>query len=96
MHVAVVKLSIHVYASQSLKDKRRTIQSMKDRLRRKFGVSVAEVGGQDTWQLAELGVVAVSGDLTTLEQLVDSAVRYAIENYPEAEVNRTEYDVFSY
>lgn len=69
---------------------------MKDRLRRKFGVSVAEVGGQDTWQLAELGVVAVSGDLTTLEQLVDSAVRYAIENYPEAEVNRTEYDVFSY
>jgi hypothetical protein len=96
LHVAVVKLSIHVYASQSLKDKRRTIQSMKDRLRRKFGVSVAEVGGQDTWQLAELGVVAVSGDLTTLEQLVDSAVRYAIENYPEAEVNRTEYDVFSY
>lgn len=96
MHVAVVKLSIHIYASQSLKDKRRTIQSMKDRLRRKFGVSVAEVGGQDTWQLAELGVVAVSGDLTTLEQLVDSAVRYAIENYPEAEVNRTEYDVFSY
>lgn len=96
MHVAVVKLSIHVYASQSLKDKRRTIQSMKDRLRRKFGVSVAEVGGQDTWQLAELGVVAVSADLTTLEQLVDSAVRYAIENYPEAEVNRTEYDVFSY
>ncbi len=96
MYVAVVKLSIHVYASQSLKDKRRTIQSMKDRLRRKFGVSVSEVGGQDTWQLAELGVVAVSGDLTTLEQLMDSAVRYAIENYPEAEVNRTEYDVFSY
>ncbi len=92
----MVKLSIHVYASQSLKDKRRTIRSMKDRLRRKFGVSVSEVGGQDTWQLAELGVVAVSGDLTTLEQLVDSAVRYAIENYPEAEVNRTDYDVFSY
>lgn len=51
---------LHLSGCQSLKDKRRILKSLKDRLHKQFNVSVAETGHQDLWQRAELacGVVA--------------------------------------
>ena len=96
MHVAVCRLTLHIYASQSLKDRRRVVVAVCERLRNKFRISVAEVGGQDTWQTAALGIAAVSADGSRARELVERAVAYAQEIAPEAEVTASEIDLFDY
>ena len=57
-----VELRLVVRESYSLKDKRRVIKSLKDRLHARFNVSVAEVDHQDSWQRAALAASVVSND----------------------------------
>jgi len=68
MHLLLIKLSLQIPHSHSLKDKRRQIKSLKDRLRRKFNVSVAEVGELDKWQQAEIAVCMISSDKSYLDK----------------------------
>ena len=50
--VCVIEARIHVEDSGSLKSKRKVVRSLKDGIRKRFGAAVAEVDGQDTWQLS--------------------------------------------
>jgi uncharacterized protein len=75
MPIGCLTLEIHLPESRSLKDKRQVLRSLKDRLRHRFNVSVAELDGQDTWQHAVVGVVAISADAAYLE----GALRAALE-----------------
>ena len=96
MHVAVCRLTLRIHHSHSLKERRRIVQSLCDRLRRKYGVTVADVGGQDKWQTAEIGVCAVSGSATTVAELMDRAVQFAESTLVEAEITSREDDLFDY
>lgn len=96
MHVAVCRLTLHIYASRSLKDKRRVVQSVAEKIRQKFRTSVAEVDGMDTWQTAVLGIAAVSKDAAKAREIVDHAIEYARGIAPEAEVTSSGVDVFDY
>ncbi len=60
--IGVLTLEIRVENSHSLKDKRHVVKSLKDRLRHKFNVSVAEIDYQDLWQRALIAAVTVSSD----------------------------------
>ncbi len=71
--VGLLTLELRIAHSQSLKDKRQVLRSLKDRLRRRFNISVAEVGFQDTWQRSLVGVATVSGDRTQAEGTLDRA-----------------------
>jgi len=62
MAVVVVRLKLSLPGSHSLKDKRRILKSLKDRLRSRFNVAVAEMEHHDVWQSADLGVVTISPD----------------------------------
>ena len=62
MIVGTAEFRLSLAGARSLKDKRRIISSLKDRIRNKFNVSVAEVRHQDSWQRAGLGVAAVGTD----------------------------------
>ncbi len=62
MNVGILQFEILVPHAQSLKDKRSVVKSLKDRARREFNVAIAEVGDQDLWQRAKLGVVTVGTD----------------------------------
>ena len=64
MIVAVLKVSLSIPHAVSLKDKRRVLKSVKDKLRNKYNVSVAEIGDQDIWKTAQLGIAVVSNDST--------------------------------
>lgn len=64
---AQLLIKIHLPQSQSLKDKRQVIRSLKERLRNQFNVSVAEVDDLDKWQIATLVIVMVSNDQVYLE-----------------------------
>jgi uncharacterized protein YlxP (DUF503 family) len=78
MIVGSLKVRLLVRQAQSLKDKRRVVRSILDRLRNHFNVSAAEVGARDHRQLVVLGVAAVGeearGVRSCLEQVV-SALR---------------------
>ena len=58
--VCVIEARIHVEDSGSLKSKRKVIRSLKDAVRRRFGASISEVDGHDTWQRSTL-LIAVTG-----------------------------------
>lgn len=80
-------LELHLLESNSLKDKRRVLKSLKDRIRNSFNVAVAEVDPTDLWQSASLGVVTVSnsvrhanGILTKVVNLVEKDVRVELVN----------------
>ena len=59
MVIGLLSVELHIPHSQSLKDKRMVLRSIKDRVK-KFNVAVAEVAHQDVWQRAGLGIVAIS------------------------------------
>jgi uncharacterized protein len=75
MVVGVVTWELHLPASQSLKDKRQVLKSLKDRLHNRFNVSAAETDHQDLWQRAELTVCVVSGDRRHAEDVLRQADR---------------------
>jgi hypothetical protein len=60
--VGVCRFTLLVASSHSLKEKRVVLRRCKDRVRDKVGVVLAEVGGQDTWQRADLAFALVSGE----------------------------------
>lgn len=60
--VTLLTIELLIPHSQSLKDKRRAVRGLKDRIRSKFNASVAEVAYQNKWQRAVLAVCLVGGD----------------------------------
>ncbi len=70
--VGVVTLELRLENSHSLKDKRHVVQSLKDRLRQKFNVAVAEIDYQDLWQRAAVAAVTVSSDHVHAERVLRS------------------------
>jgi len=66
VHILYLSFEMHVPMSASLKHKRGIIKSLKERLRRRYNVSVAEVGYLDKWQRSTIAVVLVGNEKTKL------------------------------
>jgi uncharacterized protein len=75
--VGVLTLELRLENSFSLKDKRQVVRSLKDRLRRKFNVAIAEIDYQELWQRAALAAVTVSSDHSYAEKLLQSVEQEA-------------------
>ncbi|HUH12011.1 MAG TPA: DUF503 domain-containing protein [Longimicrobiales bacterium] len=76
MVIGVVSWELEVVGAQSLKEKRRVIKSLKDRLRNRFNVSVAETAHQDLWQRAEITAAVVAGDRAQADRLLEQVDRF--------------------
>ena len=85
MHVAVLKIDLHIPQSRSLKAKRAVVKPIVEGIRRRYAVAVAEVDHQDQWQRAELGVAVVSGTGSKATEVLDAVERFVWAN-PEIEV----------
>ncbi|MFB3127313.1 MAG: DUF503 domain-containing protein [Candidatus Acidiferrales bacterium] len=72
MVVGLVRLEIHLPYAQSLKDKRQVVRKLKERLRARFNVAVAELDHQELWQRATVGVVSISNDNSHLAQVLET------------------------
>ena len=68
--IGVLTLELRIESSHSLKEKRHVVQSLKERLRHKFNVSVAEIAHQDLWQRATIAVVTVSSGRENAEKVL--------------------------
>ncbi len=79
MVVGVCTLELSLPGVRSLKEKRSIVKSLVTRLRREFNLSVAEVGGQDKWDWAVIGLACVSSDKDYAHGLLERAVHW-VEN----------------
>ncbi|MFZ2539944.1 MAG: DUF503 domain-containing protein [Oscillospiraceae bacterium] len=68
--------------SLSLKEKRKTIQSIIARIRKRFNISIAEVNYQDLWQRSSLGFAAVCNTYTDAELMV-SVIKDTLDLYED-------------
>ena len=78
MVVGVITWQLALPDCRSLKDKRMVVRSLKDRLRHRFNVSVAETAHQDVWTRAELSVAAVGGDGAFVGSVLDTVDRFVV------------------
>ena len=76
MHIGVCILHLRLADSHSLKEKRRVVKGIKDRVKSKFNVSIAEVDALDNWQWAVLGVACVSNDSGFANSVLSSVVNF--------------------
>ena len=75
--IGVLTLELRLEYSHSLKDKRHVVLGLKERLRNKFNVAVAEIDYQDLWQRALIAAVTVSGDRGRAEQVLQAVEKEA-------------------
>ena len=76
MTIGLLTLEIHLPQARSLKDKRQVVRSVKERLRSRHNVAVAELeDGLDRWQRANVAVVSVAAHRDLLEKLFETVVR---------------------
>lgn len=75
MVVGIVTWELHLSGCQSLKDKRHILTSLKDRLHRRFNVSVAETGHQDVWRRTELSCCVISNSRRHAQEVLGAADR---------------------
>lgn len=76
MVVGTLSIRMAIRSSRSLKDKRRIIKSLKDRIRNRFNVSISETGAQDNLKSSIIGVAMIGTDRqyvnSTLSALINS------------------------
>lgn len=74
MYVGVLQFELLIVGASSLKDKRRVVRSVRDRLCREHRAAVAEVGLLDRMDAAAMGLCVVAGDGQRVHQLLDAAL----------------------
>ena len=75
MTIGVLTVRMSIPESHSLKDKRRVVKSVKDRVRARLNVSIAEVASQDLHQRADLAAATVSSSRTRAESVLQSVLK---------------------
>ncbi|MEA1912766.1 MAG: DUF503 domain-containing protein [candidate division WOR-3 bacterium] len=80
MFVGVSTVDLFLPGMNSLKSKRRIINSIKSAIRVQFNVGISEVGYMDKWQRALIGIVAVSNDSKFIQSLLQKVVNRIRDN----------------
>ena len=93
MIVGTLRIRLVLRGAHSLKDKRRVVKGLKDRLRGKFNVSVAEVDHQDEHQRAELGVAMTGTDRRYVNSVLSKVIDH-VRVAPGAELVDYELELF--
>ena len=67
MVLGLLRVEYRLHGNTSLKDKRRVANSLKQKVRNKFNVSIAETGSEEDMGRLALSIVSVSNDARHLE-----------------------------
>ncbi|MFO7899216.1 MAG: DUF503 domain-containing protein [Planctomycetota bacterium] len=94
MTVGTLRIRLVIRGARSLKDKRRTVKSLKDRVQHKFNASIAEVDSHETYRVAELGVAVVGNDGQYVQSVLTQITNLA-RTARNAELADSEMEIFS-
>ncbi|BAS27539.1 DUF503 domain-containing protein [Limnochorda pilosa] len=89
MVVGIAEIRLLLPGPRSLKEKRRILRSLVDRIRVRYHVAVAEVGDQNLWNRATVGVACVSNEAAHAHQILGHVLHF-VESNGEVEVDRVE------
>jgi len=92
MIVGACVVELHIEGAQSLKAKRGVVRSITRRLRNRFNLAVSEIGGQDTWQYAVLGLAAAGAEAASVRAVLERAQDF-IEELHLARVLATDVEI---
>jgi uncharacterized protein YlxP (DUF503 family) len=85
MFVAVASVDIKIGEKNSLKEKRKILRSIIDRLKSKFNISVAELGHKDLWQRTIIGFTIISNDKAHANSSSDKVMNF-LYSFPDINI----------
>src|SRR5687767_11507640 len=88
MFIAVARVVLEIPSSGSLKAKRQVVRRVVDRVKARFNVSVAEVGDNDLWQRASLGLSVVGNERRHVNEQIDKVLHFIEEMYVAPVISR--------
>lgn len=95
MVIGVLRITLLLHDSHSLKDKRQVLKSIIEKVRNRFNMSVAETGDNELWQRAEIGIAAVGNDRAFVNSALDKVLNF-IEGMHLAEVSDTDMELINF
>ncbi len=93
MFIGLLQIELFIPDSDSLKAKRFVLSSIKDRIKNKFNVSIAEVENNDKWQRATLGVAMVANEKNFVDQALNKVLNF-IDDYNQVEIIDHRIEIF--
>ena len=93
MFVGCLRLTLTLAENGSLKGKRALVRRVRDRLRARFNLAVAEVDTQDVWQVATLAVVCVSNERAHAHTMLMNALHFLERMRLDAEISDVETEI---
>jgi uncharacterized protein YlxP (DUF503 family) len=94
MVVGICQLDVRIPENHSLKGKRHVLRKLIDRVRNQFNVSISEVGDNDLWQRAQIGICTVSNDRRHINSSLDKVIDF-IEKMYLVEVVHAEMEILT-
>ncbi|CDZ74401.1 hypothetical protein ING2D1G_0207 [Peptoniphilus sp. ING2-D1G] len=85
MVICRCSVELRLYSPNSLKEKRRILKSLIERLKNRFNISISEVGSNDLWQVAEIGIATVANDSIFANEVMNKVVDF-IDNFDSVEI----------
>ncbi len=80
MIIGSCTLKLVIFEANSLKDKRRVLKSIIERIKSRFNVSIAEVDLNDKWQSAVIGIACVSNDSKYAQSIISKIIKFIDED----------------
>jgi len=77
--IGILKIAIFIPCSNSLKEKRMVLHSIKARLKNNFNVAVTQIADEDKWQRATLAIVGVERDRKNMNSILSSIINFLEE-----------------
>lgn len=93
MVIGTARITLFLPENYSLKDKRQDVKSLLARVINQFHVAAAEVGANDNWQRAVIGVACVSTDARHANEIISKVVRFIEGNLSEGGLEDFETEV---
>nr|WP_286725211.1 DUF503 domain-containing protein [Pelotomaculum sp. PtaB.Bin117] len=76
MIVGILTVELFIGEVHSLKEKRKVLKSVIDRIKKRFNVSIAEIGEQDIWQRSTLGLSMISNEQAYVHKVFAAVVKF--------------------
>lgn len=93
MSIGILKLKLHIPGSFSLKDKRRIVKSLTAKIRQNFNVSIAELGDNELWQVALIGISCISKDSRYINEIISKVIDFISQNHHEVVIIEKEMEI---
>ena len=93
MVIGYLGLDVYFPGSHSLKEKRKQLSGFRDRLKKKYNISFAELDFQDKWQRSKIGIITINSKQRVVENILQKIVREAEEKI-DGEILQKDIDFF--